>query len=67
MRFDKNKQCFVNDDGSKLESSESILQWSDMKYITWLQKGVAASGRQSRDNTHLWPNSIKYSTRWGRP
>ncbi len=62
MKFDKKKSCFVNDNGSKLSSSDSVCAWSDRKYIKWLRDAVNATGRQTRDNTHFWRNGIKYLT-----
>ncbi len=46
--------------------SSSITAWSDRKYIAYLQDAVAKTGKQTKDNTWCWENSIKYSTSWGK-
>jgi hypothetical protein len=76
MIWNPKRRCVTNDDGTLIVPNAvtrpdgsvgfSIQGWSDRKYIGWLQDAVHNSGRQTRDNTHLWDNKIKYCTSWGK-
>lgn len=58
MKFDKDKSCFVNDDGSKLEMSSSVTAWRDSRYSRWLREGIQKAGKEVIDNSWAWKADV---------
>lgn len=54
MRFDKEKSCFVNDDGSKLKVTKSLVQYSNASYAKWCIDGLKGKEGTIVNNSHLW-------------
>jgi hypothetical protein len=52
------KQCCTNDDGSKLKKADSVLSWSNARYAKWCADGIADSGKDSINNSHLWGSKL---------
>jgi hypothetical protein len=54
MKFDKEKSCFVNDDGSKLKPTKSLIHYTNTQYVRWCMDGLRDSDKPVVNNSGLW-------------
>ena len=59
MKFDKEKACFVNEDGSKLKPTKSLVHYTNAAYVKWCMDGLKGTDGLIINNSHLWEH-----TRW---